>query len=59
VGHMHVDSRFFPREEEQPELTIAYDCGRHKRNVAEAVEGASARELSSGRTCLKPGVRLI
>jgi hypothetical protein len=33
-------------------LTVAYDCGRHDRNVAEAAEDDSAHERSCGVTCL-------
>ncbi len=29
VRHVDVDSKFFPREEEQSELTVADDCGCH------------------------------
>ena len=53
VRHVYVDSGFFAREEEQPELTVANDRGCHERNVAETGEGGSVHELSSADTSLR------
>ncbi len=59
VSHVYVDARFFPREEEQPELTVADDRGCHERNVAETTEGGSMLEPGNGATCVNSVFRLI
>ena len=59
VCDVYVNSRFLPREEEQPELPVADDRGCHERNVAETAEGDSEHEPSNGKTCLNTVVRLI
>jgi len=59
VRYVDVDSRFFAREEEQPELTVADDRGCHERDVAETTERGTVREPSNGATRVKPVFRLI
>ena len=59
MRHVNVDSGFFSREEEQPELTIADDRGCHERNVPETTEADSVPEPNEDATCVRLVFRLI